>query len=82
MELTKEYFDRQLENLAGKEELEQIRDDIRAIKSDMTEVRLVLNNLDKRDKEDSDAFAQTLVNHNDRLMAAENDVKQLKLKQA
>ncbi|MCA1622473.1 MAG: hypothetical protein LC768_01910 [Acidobacteria bacterium] len=89
MELTKEYFDQQLGNLARKEDLEslaskndleQIKDDIRAIKTDMVEVKQVLSDIDKRDKEDSDAFAKTLVRHDERLTSVEQDIKQLKLK--
>ncbi len=80
MELTKEYFDQQLGSLARKEDLEQIKDDVRAIKNDIAEVKQVLTDIDKRDKEDSDAFAKTLVQHDERLTSAEQDIKQLKLK--
>jgi hypothetical protein len=89
MELTKEYFDQQLdsfarkedlESLASKGDLEQMKNDVRAIKIDMVEIKHVLANIDKRDKEDSDAFAKTLVQHDERLVASEHDIKQLKLK--
>ncbi len=60
--------------------MEQIRDDIRAIKTDITEVKEVLLKTDKRDKEDIDAFAKTFVKHDARLTTVEQDVKQLKLK--
>lgn len=88
MELTKEYFDQQLGNLASKadlerlasqEDLEQLRDDFRAVKSDITEIKQTLISLDERDKEDSNAFAKTLVNHDKRLISVERDIKQLKL---
>lgn len=82
MELTKEYFDQQLGNLASKEELEALRDDFRLMKSDITEIKQTLTNLDNRDKEDSDSFAKTLVKHNERLHIVEQDLRNLKLKQA
>ncbi len=81
MELTKDYFDQQLGSLARKEDLEQIKDDLRTIRTDVAEVKQVLANIDKRDKEDSDAFAKTLVNHDERLTSVEHDIKQLKLNQ-
>jgi hypothetical protein len=89
MELSKEYFDQQLGNLstkgdldrlANKEDLEQIRDDFRIMKSEITEITETLTNLDKRDREDSNAFAKTLVKQDERLDAVEQDIKKLKLK--
>jgi CMP-2-keto-3-deoxyoctulosonic acid synthetase len=82
MELTKEYFDQQLGNLATKDDLEQLRSDFRAMKSDVTEIKQTLTNIDKRDKEDSNAFAKTLVKHDGRLNVVEQDLKNLKLRQA
>ena len=43
-------------------------------------IKHTLNELNKRDNKDNDAFAKTLVKHDDRITAAENDIKQLKLK--
>jgi archaellum component FlaC len=95
MELTKEYFDQQLGTLARKEDLEHLasnvrelttdvvamHDDFRTMKSDITEIKQTLIELNKRDKEDSDAFAKTLVQNDERLTGVENNIKQLKLKQ-
>ncbi len=39
MELTQEYFDQQLAKLPGKEELEQIRDDILDLKSGLADLK-------------------------------------------
>jgi hypothetical protein len=66
MELTKEYFD---EKIGG------MTTDISSLKSDMKEVKATLQRLDKRDKEDSNAFAKDIVE-------LKKDVKILKLKQA
>ena len=82
MQLTKEYFDQKLGNLPSKEDLEALRDDFRVMKSDITEIKQTLTNLDNRDKEDSDGFAKTLVNHDERLNIVERDLRNLKLKQA
>lgn len=126
MELTKEYFDQQLGNLATKGDLEQLggkedlnalktdiselksdvselktdvtglktdiqsvktdivalQDDVRSVKSTLQEINQTLTNLDKRDTEDSNAFAKTLVKHDERLNIVEQDLKKLKLKQA
>lgn len=91
MELTQEYFDRQLGNLATKGDLQQLaskadletlREDFRAMKTDVAEIKQTLTELNKRDKEDSDAFAQTIVKHDERLTKLESETKQFKLKQA
>jgi septal ring factor EnvC (AmiA/AmiB activator) len=126
MEITKEYFDQQLGNLATKGDLERLaskedlnalkidvselkgdvselksdvtglktdmqsvktdivalQDDMRSVKSTLQEMNKTLSALDKRDREDSDAFAKTLVKHNERLNVVEGDIKSLKLKQA
>lgn len=103
MELTKEYLDPQLGNLATKRDLERLaskqdlaelrddvhimksdvtalQDDLRSVKSDVSEIKEILMRLDERDVQDSNAFAKTLVKHDDRITAAENQIKQLKLK--
>jgi len=91
MELTKEYFDQQLGNLVRKEDLaqladktdlEQLKDDVRTVKTGITEIKESLEKLNKRDKEDSNAFAKSLVAHDKRLDDLETDVKNLRLKQA
>lgn len=84
MELTQEYFDQQLgnlatkrdlERLASKEDLEQLRDDFRVMKNDFTEIKETLTTLDRRDKEDSNAFAKILVKYHERLHTIEQDLK-------
>ncbi len=105
MELTQEYFDQQLANLATQGDLERlaskadlnvlktevseiktdvmaIQDVMRSVKSTLQEMNQTLTALDKRDKEDSDAFAKTLVKQDERLNMVERDLKNLKLKQA
>ena len=59
-----------------------LQDDMRSVKNDLSEIKQTLAELNQRDKEDSDAFAKTLVKHDERLTHLEKDVKQLKLKQA
>ena len=100
MQLTQEYFDQQLANLATKKDLEDfatkadleqlaskfdlegLRDDFRAMKTNIAEIKETLTGLDQRDKEDSDVFAKTVVQHDERLKVVEREIKQLKLKQA
>lgn len=86
MELSKEYFDQQLANVlatvASKEGIEHLDNNVRAVKSEVSQIKETLTKLGERDKEDSDAFAKTLVKHDERLTGAENDIKQLKLKSA
>jgi len=57
-----------------------LQEDSRTMKSDLSEIKQTLIELNKRDKEDSDAFAKTLVQHDERLMSIEQDIKQLKIK--
>ena len=80
MEITKEYFDQQLSKLATKEDVLEIKvdiialqDDVRDIKTDLSDVKESVASLDKRDKEDSDAFAKMLLKH-------DLDIHKLKLK--
>ena len=87
MELTKEYFDEQLEKLATKEAVNQLAEtvqelqsDMQSVKSDVSEIKTAVFELSRRDIEDSDAFAKTLVNHDRRLQTLESSVKELKLK--
>lgn len=98
MELTQEYFDQKLgnlvtkgdlEGLARKEDLIELRtdivalqDDMRSIKSVLSEMSEKLTDLDRRDMEDSNAFAKTLVNYDEQLQVISKDIKHLKLKQA
>lgn len=77
MELTKEYFDKQLGKLVTKEyfelhleekleeKLEPIREDIRYIKADLSNVKDTVERIDKRDLEASDVFRRTAVNHDE-----------------
>lgn len=88
MELTKEYFDKkfdeQSEKFITKEYFEQhldqkfeenltpIREDVRHIKSELGEVKELVQKIDKRDQEDSNSLAKSFVNHDIRLKAIEN----------
>ena len=65
-----------------KTDVVSLQNDIRSVKSTLQEINQTLTNLDKRDKEDSDAFAKTLVQHGERLNSVEQEIKNLKLKQA
>lgn len=105
MELTQEYFDQQLGGLATKKDLEQLaskadveelrsefqeikadvtalQDDVRLVKSTLSGMNQTLTAIDQRDREDSNAFAKILVKHDEQLEAVEQEVKQLKLKRA
>jgi hypothetical protein len=81
-ELTKEYFDQQISTLATKADLEGVKTevstmntDVSTLKSDMKEIKETVLRIDKRDKEDSNAFAKDIV-------LLQKDVKHLKLKHA
>lgn len=119
MELSKEYFDEQLKNLATKQDLEALaskaevvglradvaglrsdvttlrtdvnelrsgitelrsdvmalQDDMSSVRADLREVREIVSRIDKRDIEDSNAFAKDIVQ-------LQKDVKELKLRHA
>lgn len=84
MEFTREYFDQQISKLAAKSDLDVLatKSDLADVKSEVGSLALTLKNvketvekIDKRDKEDSNAFAKDIVQ-------LQKDVKQLKLKPA
>jgi hypothetical protein len=82
MELTKEYFDEQLKNLASKEDLIELRHDVTSLHSEMSgvradvrEIKETVARIDKRDLEDSNAFAKDIIQ-------LQKDVKELNLKHA
>lgn len=79
MELTKAYFDQQIKTLATKDDLLDLAtsNDITAVKADLKEIRTELKTLNKRDIEDSDAFAKDILNLRHRLKLLETKVKQL-----
>lgn len=68
MELTQEYFDQALTNLVSK-------DDFYALKSDIAEIKEKVTRIDKRDLEDSNAFAKDIVNLQDRVSGLERQLK-------
>lgn len=72
-ELSREYFDEKIGQLAT--DVSALKSDVSALKFDMKEVKETVQRIDKRDKEDSDAFAKDIVR-------LQRDVKQLKLKHA
>jgi len=65
-----------------KEDVMALQDEMRSIKTGVSEIKQTVDELNLRDKEDSDAFAKTLVEHDNRLNTVESDVKNLRLKQA
>ncbi len=52
-----------------------LQDDMSSVRADLPEVKEIVSRIDKRDIEDSNAFAKDIVN-------LQKDVKELKLKQA
>jgi outer membrane murein-binding lipoprotein Lpp len=58
-----------------KTDVSDLKSDVSTLKSDMRDVKAIVQRLDKRDKEDSDAFAKDIVQ-------LQKDVKLLKLKHA
>lgn len=86
-ELTKEYFDEKIGGVVAgvaalksdvstlKTDVSDLKSDVSTLKSDIKEVKAIVQRLDKRDKEDSDAFAKDIVQ-------LQKDVKLLKLKHA
>jgi len=88
MELTKEDFEKVVQNLATKKDLEALatkedldglRSEARALKATVDDIAQTVDRIDKRDVEDSDAHAKNFVNHERRITRIE---KQLKLKPA
>lgn len=65
-----------------KTDIVALQDDFRSMKTDISEISQTLTALNKRDKEDSDALAKTLVKQDERLNIVEQDLKNLKLRQA
>lgn len=80
MELTKEYFDQKFAeqsksiDLKFEENLGPIKEDIKAIKLDLGEVKELVHKIDKRDQEDSNALAKSFVDHDVRLAKIENQL--------
>ncbi len=88
MELTKEYFDRKFEEQSEKfitkeyfdqhldqkfeENLRPIREDIKGIKFELGEVKELVQKIDKRDQEDSNALSKSYVDHDNRLKVIES----------
>lgn len=70
MELTKEYFDQQLDL-----KLEPIQNDIKTIKNDINEIKDAVIRTDKRDLEDSNLFKTIVLSQNKRLKAVEKSLK-------
>jgi hypothetical protein len=79
--VTKDYFDETLE-LRLEKKLDPIRNDIRDIKLDLSEVKETVEKIDKRDREDSDLLAKTYVNHDLRLNRIEKALNLKKIKTA
>jgi predicted ATP-binding protein involved in virulence len=79
MELTKEYFDEQMSKLVKKSEFEEqavkVNEDLSFLKAKTTSIEEKVARVDRRDKEDSDAFAKDILH-------LQKDVKALKLKHA
>jgi hypothetical protein len=76
-ELTKEFFEQQISKLATKDELHDLatKEDIRLVQSELKDIKETVARIDKRDKEDSNAFAKDI-------LKLQKDVKQLQLKSA
>ena len=64
-ELTKEYFDEQIGKLVAKtdfdKQISSVTDDLSFLKAKVTSIEEKVDRIDKRDKEDSDAFAKDIV---------------------
>jgi|SRR6267142_4875301 len=90
MELTRDYFDQQLSSLNKhldqlptqddfqvlKGDFDSVKSEVRSVKAQLSEMQHTLDELNTRDLQDSNAFAKSLVKHDERLTKIE---KQLKL---
>lgn len=66
MDITKGYFDNQFESLRRNldSRFENIDGQFSSIRQDIKEIKKILSAVDKRDLEDSNAFAKTLLSMN------------------
>ena len=89
MKLTKEYFDDQISSLNQrldklptlgdfadlKGDIEQVNSQVRSMKIDIFDMKQTIDELNTRDLRDSDAFAKTLIQHQDRIRRIEKQLK-------
>lgn len=71
----KQYLDEKFAEVPTKTEF-------RALETKVDAIQTTLERIDKRDKEDSDAFAKIAVKHDQRITTVEKDIKALKLHHA
>lgn len=86
MDLTQEHFDQVVQGLATKKDLEGLatkdnllelatQQDFNSLKRDVTEIKAMVQRIDKRDLEDSDAFAKDLLDLKKRVATLERQLK-------
>lgn len=68
-----------LDGLATQNDFYGLQDTVIAIKTQLNTMEETLGRIDKRDLEDSNAFAKTAVSHDKRITTLEKDVNALKL---
>jgi hypothetical protein len=73
MEITKEYLDEKLSQLVTKDDLLELptRNDLRAVRSDIAEVKELVQRIDERDDQDTRAALRDIVDLNRRVSALE-----------
>lgn len=73
MELTKEYLDKKLSELATKDDLLELptKNDLRAVHSDIAEIRKLVQRIDEREDQDTRAVLRDIVDLNRRVSALE-----------
>lgn len=73
MELTKDYFDQQISQLATQDDLLELatKSDLGAIRSDIAEVKALVQRIDKREDQDTRAVLRDIVDLNRRVSALE-----------
>jgi hypothetical protein len=86
MELTQEHFDQIVQGLATKNNLDGLatkadllelatQQDLNSLKRDVTEIKAMVQRIDKRDLEDSNAFAKDLLDLKKRVKSLERHSK-------